>query len=129
MEKIPALTKEFYPNQGGEMADDYESNGAPGDKDGMGMSAVTGNTEEGDYPNVEALRGLGPYPHSPADPDCGGPPLASTEGGPNYTQGQGGPAQPATMPNDRVNSGVANMGDAMGGSSYSSHRSPRPRGY
>jgi hypothetical protein len=129
VEKIPACTREYYPNQGGEMADTYESDGAPGDKDGTGMSAVTGNTEEGDYPNVEALRGLGPYPHSPADPDCEGPPLASTDGGPNYTSGQGGPAQPATMPNDRVNSGVTNAGAAMGGSSYSSHSTPRPRGY
>lgn len=130
MEKVPECTRLFYPNQGGEMADTYESEGVPGDKDGTGMSAVTGNTEEGDYPNVEALRGLGPYPHSPADPECGGPPLASTDGGPNYTMGQNAPGQPATMPNDRVSSPPLPEGPVRGSAgSYSSHRTSRPRGY
>ena len=86
------------------MADTFESDGAPGDKDGTGMSAVTGNTEEGEY-NHDKVRGQGPYPHSPADPDVSGPPLASTDGGPNYTQGQTGASQTGQMPSDRVKAG------------------------
>lgn len=125
MDKMPECTQEYHPTTGGTVADTFESDGAPGDKDGTGMSAVTGNTEEGEY-NHDKIKGHGVWPHSPADPEVGGPPLASTEGGPNYTQGQGSQA-PASLPSDRINSGVSNAGPAMGGSKPYVHT--RPKGY
>lgn len=98
---MPACTKEYWPSQGGEMADAYESEGAPGDKGTGGLSAVTGNTEEGEY-NHDTVKAHGNWPHSPADPDVEGPPLGS-DAGPNGLTDSGPGTGP--MPNDRRSGG------------------------
>lgn len=101
---MPECTREYYPAQGGEMGDTFESEGAPGDKDGTGMSAVTGNTDIGEYQT--AVNTFGDWPHGANDPDVEGPPIGadSQTVGPNGAVDMGAQT-PSTMPNDRAKSG------------------------
>jgi len=101
---VPACSKEYSPHSGGMEASPIESEGAPGEKGEGGMSAVTGNTEEGEY-NYDKLRSWGNYPHSGPDPDnLEGPPIGSTDGGPTHAEGQSSPGGGGEL-NERIGKG------------------------
>jgi len=77
--KVPACTQKYHPSTGGYNGGYIEGKGMPGDKGEGGFSTPTGNTVDGDF-NHEKVASHGNYPHSPADPAVGGPPLGSTSG-------------------------------------------------
>ena len=80
----PDCTKRYHPMTGGTEASYVEGHGETGDK-GISVEAeYMQPTEEGVY-NHAKVAAHGNYPHSPADPKVGGPPLGSTEGGPTHS--------------------------------------------
>ena len=81
----PACSAEYSPGSGGYDGAAIEGGGEAGDK-GVGVEAeFTKPTEEGDY-NHAKVAAFGDYPHSGPNPDnLTGPPLGSTDGGPNHS--------------------------------------------
>jgi len=75
---VPKLTKDLYPTTGGWVAEDCESDGAPGEKGEAGGSNPTGNTTEGDY--VSPAGTIGGYPHGTEDAILEGPAIGTTVG-------------------------------------------------